>query len=187
MLAHALYFQFSDGVYELDAGVRMLMESEYLFSYRTTISPLLLRYKESRGFKLSGDRAKKLADIAAALRNRTTSVATDEPLCLAVLLDFDVTEIARTEPTQRMERVWSMLPTIPRDVVFTLLTTFNKDGLRLAPRPFLRCRLNSQDTIVGRGYQTGYEIVRKNESGVFTQSRGLRFHYGDAASVIPAS
>ena len=172
-LAHALYFQFSDGAYNLDLGMRKVVQLVDTPSHSLIAASLIARYQVLRGFVTSQARANKIVAIENALADRTTSVATDEALCLAVLLDLDVTEIARTEPTRRMEKIWRMLSKIPRDLLFTEKATLEVDGLRWAPVTFLKSP--SSDST-----HSAYDAmsVSREAQGALIQANGIRFHYG---------
>lgn len=153
-LAKAIHFQFSDAAYDLDHGVEEFEASTELITDFTMARPLRERHHDIRGFrKLDIGIHDKLHAVAAALHDRTTSVASDEALCLAVLLNLDVSEIARTEPELRMQKFWRMLPTIPESIVFSSSPTLDVDGLRWAPRTFLRSPLDiSENSGIGEGY-----------------------------------
>jgi Heterokaryon incompatibility protein (HET) len=171
VLAKVLYFQFSDAAYNLDRGIQQLCASEDPVT-NITLKPLKERYHDLRGFRKLGDGIEqKILAIATALCDRTTSVASDEPLCLAVLLDLDVSEIARTEPDLRMEKFWRMLPSVPNTLVFTFLATLRIDGLRWAPLTFLRSPLNKNDD----GNPIGETHIRTHTASATPTCRGLTF------------
>ena len=77
-----------------------------------------------------------------ALCHRSTSVTTDEPLCLAVLFGLDISKITRMKPLVRMAAFWRMLPAVPLEILFKPLKKLSIDGLRWAPATFLRLPTN---------------------------------------------
>lgn len=73
----------------------------------------------------------------SALRSRSTSVAHDEPLCLAVLLDLDIHQVTAVPEEDRMAKLWSLIPRVPVDVLTWDLERINQYGLGWAPASFL--------------------------------------------------
>jgi len=78
-----------------------------------------------------------LSKIHSALQHRSTSVVTDEPLCLGCLVGLDMDKILEVEPNERMVAFWSMFPEIPRVLVFWQNETLKQPGFRWAPKSFL--------------------------------------------------
>ncbi|KAF8246365.1 hypothetical protein K440DRAFT_645088 [Wilcoxina mikolae CBS 423.85] len=138
-LARILFFQFADGSYDIDDGINSLN------SFNEVSPELLLkdsvkeRVHEFRGFRRFADTlGLKLTAVAGALSCRSTSVDTDEAICLATLLDLDGEKIVRTPPQDRMLKFWSMLESIPLGLAFHKLPRLTAKGYRWAPRTFLR-------------------------------------------------
>ncbi|KAI1499752.1 hypothetical protein F5X99DRAFT_388858 [Biscogniauxia marginata] len=176
-LARSLYFQFRDRVYNLDVGIQEMSRLASPVANLTVSHPLLVRYHSLRGFRKQQTSEAKLLAIAHELGHRTTSVGTDEALCLAVLLGLNAEEMARTEPSLRMEMFWRMLPSVPQSIVFYDGTTFDIDGLRWAPTTFLRSRLNA----TRHGMPSSKHRINPNElhvqraeRGVFMECAGIR-------------
>ncbi|GAW14587.1 hypothetical protein ANO14919_039900 [Xylariales sp. No.14919] len=176
-LAKSLYFQFKDGPYNLDAGFQEACRSATFTSDITIIPALETRYFALREFQAHTAIETKLGAVASALGHRVTSVATDEPLCLAVLLDLDILKIAETKPTARMEAFWKMLPIAVGSAIFNNDTAkLAIDGLRWAPATFLRSPRNVDDdgTPATVDYSDGTPLDR-NDKGVMVKCRGIRF------------
>lgn len=169
-LAKALHFQFSDGAYDLDRGMEELMASADVMTTSAFVGPLKKRYHDIRGFRnLNVAKHDKVLAVAAALQGRSTSVASDEPTCLSVLLDLDVAEILRTDPNSRMQKFWRMLPAIPEVIAFSTFPSLDSDGLRWAPSTFLASPL----TIDSYGNPGGAVASTGTSSPTTLTSRGL--------------
>ncbi|MCJ1389969.1 hypothetical protein MMC18_002827 [Xylographa bjoerkii] len=86
-----------------------------------------------------GNRAKvDLRLVSKALRYRSVSVATDEPLCLANLFGLNI-NLAKLE-TGRMEKMWQLLSLshrIPSGIVFFEGPKIGQKGYRWAPSTLL--------------------------------------------------
>ncbi|VUC20313.1 unnamed protein product [Clonostachys rosea] len=141
-LAKSLLFQFLDGAYDIDDGKVAIDRSASLLERISLGHALSDRVKVLRNFREQANQLDRLSAAAAALAHRTTSVASDEALCLAVLLDLNVTEIARADPALRMEKFWKMLPEVPQHFLGINRACMLVDGLHWAPRTFLASTLN---------------------------------------------
>lgn len=138
-LAKQLWFSFRDGTRDLDEMTQRLLaisvdDPEFI------LVDLLLRHFESlRGFRrLRNEPLVKRLELAFfGLLLRSTSVATDEPICLANLLQLDASRIVRTEPSQRMDEFWKLIPQVPEAVINVAGRTLESQGLRWAPASFL--------------------------------------------------
>ncbi|KAI0901696.1 hypothetical protein F4806DRAFT_501868 [Annulohypoxylon nitens] len=109
-LPKSLHFQFADGPYDLDIGMRTAENaSTNIVEQADIIIPLRARWNSLRCFKDKRQVAERLSAIANELGHRRTSVATDEALCLAVLLDLDAGKIFEIDPDLRMQEIWKAL------------------------------------------------------------------------------
>lgn len=196
-LAKRLYFQFRNIVYDLDDGFERLrlrgsFATERSIVMDTALLPSLnVLYFDLRGFRRQTSWEEKLEVAASALATRTTSVSTDEALCIAVLLDLDVEEIARTSPPFRLQRLWEMLPGCPRALVFTKKPTLEIHGLHWAPRSFLMQPMIINETGGVFFHREARSEVYKNslapryEDGVLIQGSGIRALVGGGLDSAP--
>ena len=72
-----------------------------------------------------------------ALRFRTTSWLTDEPLCLATLAGVDVGEILKERRENRMRRFWELIPKLSTALMYWNGPRLTMPGLRWAPASLL--------------------------------------------------
>jgi hypothetical protein len=137
-LADALYFQFSDAAYDVDKGVERLNTNKSL-SLELSLKPTIIRrIYEFRGFRqMEKDIYVRLLAVANALKFRSTSVATDEPLCLSALLGFDTTIFVNVPPEDRMRIFWRQFEWIPSLIVFCPFPRLTARGYGWAPQSFL--------------------------------------------------
>jgi hypothetical protein len=148
-LAKLLFFQFKDGVVEIDS------------------------YWSLRNFKKqNGGHADILRHITPTLGTRTTSVAEDESLCLATLLDLDMHRLMQTPPMSRLECVWGMVDVVPSDILLGGHDTLDKSGLRWAPKSLLTTPSNFNH--VGRYSPIQMQNIEEIPLARVTPS-GLRF------------
>lgn len=71
--------------------------------------------------------------MANALKFRSVSVSTDEPLLVGELLKLDLGYILDGDESSRMQRLLKILPSIPQSIVFTLGLRMSQRGFRWAP------------------------------------------------------
>ncbi|KAF8252049.1 hypothetical protein K440DRAFT_666673 [Wilcoxina mikolae CBS 423.85] len=96
-------FQFATSSYDVDDGIRRLKHTNDI-SLELTLKPSIVRrIHEFRGFRQTRDgKERNITPLAAALTFRSTSVQTDEALCLAALLNLDVMKVVQTPAEERM-------------------------------------------------------------------------------------
>ncbi|XDG01327.1 hypothetical protein ABKA04_000942 [Annulohypoxylon sp. FPYF3050] len=177
-LPKSLHFQFADGPYDLDIGMRTAENaSTNIVEQADLVIPLRARWNSLRCFKDKRQIAERLSAIANELGHRRTSVATDEALCLAVLLDLDAGKIFEIDPDLRMQEIWKALQFVPRKLAFTHLETFETHGLRWAPKTFLQSSSNMarDGTPMGEIWTSSDEIVERTTDGICIQEIGIRF------------
>lgn len=187
-LASTLFFQFDDKAYDVDEGVERLnhLDDSTGDHMKGIINNLV---NEIRGFmssKLSPVDAVK--NLIGVLQHRSTSVASDEAICTAALMGFDVEQFARTEPEKRMALFWSLVTKVPRAVLGITTAKLPIPGLRWAPESLLRHPDNTEKTesspgIVGKNddeSQRDDEAINTGQ-GLSCKFFGLSFHMGNYA------
>ena len=143
--AKTLYFQFADGAYDIDKGVERLKSVHNLILDKTLKPGILAKHISLRGFRESSQKLPLNVGISclfASIRYRQTSVETDEPLCLAALLQLPLKQILSIEKEKRMKMFWKMLSRVPVDFLFYEGRTIQERGLYWAPQTLLRSDSN---------------------------------------------
>lgn len=139
-----LWFQFRDRAVNLHP----LLQSMYqMFSSNIThsglASEIISRIKPFMTFFpiTPGDSEAALSVIEKALRDRSVSVSTDEPLLIGNLLALNVEKILDGPAESRVHRMWSLMPSarrgIPKDILFRLGPRLKEEGFRWAPSTML--------------------------------------------------
>ena len=166
VLAKRLRLQFADAAIDLEilrhAEKDDLNLTRGWVNFLDIIRVILNERGEETGTRVS--HYNDLSVIQSALQYRSTSVATDEPLCLSCLMGLDTDKILEAEPSERMAAFWSMCPRIPRVLVFWQHTTLQQPGFRWAPKSFLGIESSAMSeagevnvptaTLTRRGLQT---------------------------------
>jgi hypothetical protein len=76
--------------------------------------------------------------LRGALKTRSTSVQTDEALCLASILDLDMKSILDAPPEARMKAFWSLVPKVPTGLALSRARRkLPMRGFRWAPESFM--------------------------------------------------
>ncbi|KAJ5788246.1 heterokaryon incompatibility protein [Penicillium paradoxum] len=144
VLPRFLYIQFANRAYDFDAEMAELQKSADTVT-RLTMLPTLVQLYHQLPFPVFQGLSLKarLLAVAHALADRETSVMSDEPLCLGALLNLNVGVLARTKPEARMEKFWTMLHKVPLNLLTLKSQRMDTEGLRWAPRSFLRSTSSS--------------------------------------------
>lgn len=146
-LSKSLYFQFADGSYDLNAGLERLKQESNIVIQTTLQQSIEQHFAQIREFRQSSmSETAKFVAVTKALRFRSTSVSSDEPICIATLLGLDTLPIVKkglgkSEKDafeERMLHLWTMIKAIPAIIIFTRCERLKVDGYRWAPRSFLR-------------------------------------------------
>ncbi|MCJ1377943.1 hypothetical protein MMC17_001039 [Xylographa soralifera] len=120
-----------------------------------------------------GDQAKvDLRLVSKALRYRSVSVATDEPLCLANLFDLNV-NLATLE-TGRMEKMWQLLSLshrVPSGIVFFEGPKMKQKGYRWAPATLLGLEFRLESHTVSQSDLP--ECATLNPNGLVVDFAGI--------------
>ncbi|KFY15519.1 hypothetical protein V492_01942 [Pseudogymnoascus sp. VKM F-4246] len=181
-LARKLLFQFKDCAYELESGMDRLNNSKDAHVDMTLMQSLNSKNRSLRSFTGLGRSVEdKLDAIINAMQFRTTSVKADEALCLAALLNFDMTPILNTKPYLRMREFWRMTTSVPAGILLYKGRTFDKTpGLRWAPRTLLLSPSNIIESVgvnMGvRGFRaTGSLLAQVTSRGLLVRAKGIVF------------
>lgn len=129
-----VYFQFQDQAVSLDERMKQFIaiaaddddSDDDLTSLLSTAENAVfwdLHYRRSHTIlraEFREDPYMRIMYIERALKTRQTSQQSDEPLCIGVILDLDVSKIVNTDDvTERMQVVWSLLGQVPASIIFT--------------------------------------------------------------------
>lgn len=178
-LAPTSFIQFEDGAIDLDKTMDQIMETEDIVVDAVFLPALLDRFKSLRGF-FKGDQpqSSKLNAIARSTGFRSTSVATDEALCLGALLGLDMKRIVASNPERRMHTLWGMLSQAPMSLVFSYDDLIPERGLGWAPRTLLQQPVTLSDRGIYSHPRLDTQSGRVTPFGLMVAMRGLRFASG---------
>ena len=102
--------------------------------------------------------SRRFAVLSEAVRWRSTSKSGDEPICLATLLELDLSEILDCPEEKRQIKLLHLQRQLPKDILFWAGTKLHDDGYRWAPRSFLS-RPHYSMTEIGDTLQTEASAV----------------------------
>lgn len=144
-LPEKLWFQFKDSVMELRQTWLEAMDTCNIKIDRTWLArdiTILYHYLRSFFHSEEGDPLRRdLEHADKALQFRSVSVASDEPLLIAGLLRLDTAFILDGPEDSRMQRLWSLVPSvpqgIPKNVLFNRGSRLRQPGFRWAPASLL--------------------------------------------------
>ncbi|RDW77860.1 hypothetical protein BP5796_05712 [Coleophoma crateriformis] len=143
-LAKALVFQF-DKVVALNhiyAEVLKLWTSDVW--YRGPVSAIMDEISFLRSFFYHEDYRRpqvNLSILDSALKHRSVTVPSDEPLCIGTLMSLDMSAITSVAEQSRMCQVWDLLIKspcgVPSGIIFLPEARLDTPGLRWAPKSML--------------------------------------------------
>lgn len=109
--------------------------------------------------------------IIDALQHRSVSVASDEPLLIGNLLNFDVSRILQSPIELRMQMVWSQMSSVPRGIPQNILF---HTGPKLAIKGYRRAPAT---LLVPRDHHAAYigSLLEEKYTGI-PCSKGLLVH-----------
>ncbi|CZR51503.1 uncharacterized protein PAC_01380 [Phialocephala subalpina] len=154
-LATSLYFQFADQAVNFSAVTQLVWaaSTSKSMSYRALQPDFVNETRCLQAF-FNNPTPLSLADslnlLDRALQFRSVSVASDEPLCIATLLSFDLHAVLQLRDQEsRMEKVWELVIAkhggIPSQIIFFEEQKLSRPGWRWAPKTLL----NSQSGLHG--------------------------------------
>lgn len=185
-LAQKLICQFADSVCDLDAMMDSLRAANHTSLDFPLIDALLLHHAGLRSLAHmeSSSLLKRLMLVMGGLALRTTSVATDEAICLSNLLGLDTGSIIRADPAKRMQLFWKMIPAVPIVLLQDVGPKIQAPGLSWAPTSLLfqdhYVSANyAQDSRPGRWILGFHEKVKRTDEGLRLKRPGLLMSCGE--------
>lgn len=222
MLATKIWFQFSDKALDLEAiqtpfanrsvrtGHAVSFPREARISATVNFS-MTRQMLEMGVFKQMGDsqaRSGPFAAIIKEIQNRSTSWQSDETICLATLIDLNISRLQnvaqdirnewrKTDPSipdyqrvpdeelsnRRMKLFLSMLKIFPRAIIFNGQRRLPYDGFRWAPASFLG--------IPQGGFLRNVEgeeaVLDKRGRGLSLSSNGMAFTLNENSAQGPST
>ena len=173
VLAKQIIFQFADSAVDGDALFMCLGQPP--ISYGTI--PVLYAWMEIRSnwnvqSLLPNTTTQFVWMLYRALRFRTTSVATDEPLCLSTLTGVDLKEIVKDGKENRMKMFWQLYNKLDTSLLYWDGPRLDEPGLRWAPASLLT---TSPEAFMAYHADliTNAEEVTRTDQGIVFLSQGI--------------
>ena len=171
-LAQNLFFQFADMAYDLEGGFESLNSlDDSILEYSLLRDNIMQRMQDLRSFKNRDTTIlHKITAAVFALAFRSTSVATDEALCLATLLDMDVMKVYQEPTKKRMIHIWRSFDSVPVKFLFLPHPKLQTPGFRWAPSTLLRGPRTKTQFLT---YPAEHDsVARRTEEGLQFQREG---------------
>ena len=183
-----LWFQFRDEALNLDSLwqeiVRLFNNS---WSQRGLATDILVRMRFLKNF-FHRETGADLALVDEALRYRSVSVSSDEPLLIGTLLGLDVAGILNGPDETRISRMWSLMPAavrgIPKSILFRLGPRLKEKGYRWAPSTMLY--YESTNTILATMSKGDDQGVPTND-GLMVRLAGYHVSFPERLSWLPVN
>jgi hypothetical protein len=185
VLAKMLFFQFQNTTVEIDSFYQNYIEDRNIIIDLKLRTSLNINYRSRRMIKQKfAGRAQMLSYIILAVQFRATSIAEDEALCLATLLDLDMHKLLKYPPKSRMQVTWEMVGEVPCDILLHNSETIQKNGFRWAPMSLLvsTSNFNREGYYSPIGVQIGLPgipLAQVTSSGLVFKQSGFVFNVAE--------
>ncbi|KAJ9656271.1 hypothetical protein H2201_008593 [Coniosporium apollinis] len=143
-LASNLLFKFADRAVNLKTTIGGLEDLErpmdipdYFSLVRSYMSSRFSEHAEDYPMPAAKRFAKTMQFIIDSLAFRSTTVPSDEVICLAALLKLPVTELLKTPEDQMRPAFWVLMEYIPAEIIFARGPKLQQPGFCWAPATFL--------------------------------------------------
>ena len=192
---NGLLFAFKDRLENIDERIEALLDAQHkwIYVWSGIISQILIVLREVRHLRASpmlgvryfsdannseivpGDPVEnKFVPYLSAMKFRSTSVATDEALCLAVLFGLDM-DVVTAEPAHlRLLKVWSLIQRVPLSLLYWEMPRFSAiPGHRWAPTTMM---LPFSTFGLGSEYKgSSCDSAAVTEEGLRARAKGITF------------
>ena len=137
VLAKSLFIQFADTALEFYKAFLAMIYDEGPHFERHSLSGFYTEIRSRRPITGSAAPFEDLQELVMALKERTTTVASDEVLCLGTMMDVDMQKLLEMDPEARMKRFWSLQSADPANLIFWTGRRLKDRGYRWAPASFV--------------------------------------------------
>jgi len=167
ILAKHIFFQFADGAVDGDEIFTRLWQPPVPYG----TAPIIHEWMEIRSNWKDSD-SRTVWMLYRALHSRTTSVATDEPLCLSTLTGVDLKEIVSVRKEDRMKRFWQLYDKLDTTILYWDGPRLQDPGLGWAPASLLS---TSPEAFLAYHYRliTDGQQVTRTEQGIVFRSQAI--------------
>lgn len=137
VLARSLFIQFAATAIEFYKAFLAMISDEGPHFERHSFSGFYTEIRSRRPITGSAAPFEDLQELVVALKERTTTVSSDEVLCLGTMMDLDMEKLMEVDPEARMKRFWSLQSADPANLIFWTGRKLKDRGYRWAPASFV--------------------------------------------------
>ncbi|MCJ1327321.1 hypothetical protein MMC10_003989 [Thelotrema lepadinum] len=135
------FLQFSDMAVDFTWTLICLINSSNYKAEKHVFTDFMMKIRGVWVFTRDSTPFATLQELSEVVYERSTSVATDEPICLANLLGLDMHQLMKADPAARMKRFWELQEAYSGDLIFWSGYRLKDKGYRWAPASFMNQRL----------------------------------------------
>ena len=182
-----LWFQFHDQAVDFRSLWQEIVRVNSGWGRKGLTTDILVRMRLLNDF-FRRETGADLNTVDAALRYRSVSVPSDEPLLIGTLLGLDVAGILNGSNETRIHRMWSLMPAavrgVPKSILFKLGPRVKEEGYRWAPSSMLYHHEDSNATLTTGGMEN-YQGT-PTEHGLMVQLSGYHIRFPKCPNGLPA-
>lgn len=137
VLAKSLFIQFADTALEFYKAFLAMVYDDGPHFERHSLSGFYTEIRSRRPITGSAAPFEDLQELVVALKERSTTVSSDEVLCLGTMMDLDMEKLLEVGPAARMQRFWSLQSADAANLIFWTGRRLEDRGYRWAPASFV--------------------------------------------------
>jgi len=170
VLAKSLFIQFADIALDFKKAYFSMVQTEGTQSEGHSLIGFFGRIRGEWALVNSPTPFATIQGMVIALHERSTSVPTDEALCLGTLTDIDMEKLMEVDPEVRMKRFWSLQRAYTGDMIFWTGRRLEDEGYRWAPASFMNQTL---ELLPGGLDWNSKSVAHRTDAGLMVKYPGV--------------
>ena len=141
VLSSMVFLQFCDVAVDFTWAIISLVNSSNHRAEKHKFTQFMMRARGPWVFTRTPKPFLTLQALSEVIYERSTSVATDEPICLGNMTGLDMDQLMKAAPEVRMKRFWELQEAYSGDLIFWSGRRLEDKGYRWAPASFMNQHL----------------------------------------------
>lgn len=170
VLSKMLFLQFADMAVELTETLCRISVNEQKEPEFNKLFPFLMKVRGLWVWTRSPEPFPSLHSLIEVLYDRSTSVPTDEAICLGIMTKTDMGLLMKVPPEERMKQFWFLQEKYTGDLIFWTGRRLKDQGYRWAPASFMSQHLES---LPGNGESSIKSPASRTDAGLLVRYSGI--------------
>ena len=170
VLSKMIFLQFSDLAVDFTWTIINLINSSSHRAEKHKFTNYMMKLRGPWVLTRSPEPFSSLQSLVEAIFDRSTSVATDEAICLGNMTGTDMDRLVEAPPQMRMKRFWEIQKSYSGDLIFWTGLRLKEKGYRWAPASFMNQHLAS---LPGNIHSNETKLAFRTTSGLKVRFPGV--------------